>query len=142
MKEKKIRLRVITPETVKFDDKVDMVIMHCNTGYMGIMAGHEPRSAVLDYGIMRILDGAQEERQLAVFGGLAEVRDNLLTVLTSEAQWPHEIDLTHEHAQRDHLRQRLREHTSDLEIQRDQALLRRLLVRVKLGAQVPSDKQE
>jgi len=134
---KKIHLRVITPENVKVDDKVDMVIMRCNTGYMGILPGHEPRRAVLDYGIMRILGGSGDERRLAVFGGFAEIKDDILTVVTGEANWPQDIDMDNEHTKREHLKRRLQEHTNDLEIQRDQALLRRLLVRMEIGAYHP-----
>ena len=137
MKEKKIHLRVITPQAVKIDEKVDMVTMRCNTGYMGIMPGHEPRSAILDYGVMKITGGAEETRWLAVLGGLAEIRDNHLTVLTGEAEWPQDIDIAHEQKQRERLEQRLQGHKSDLEIRRDTALLRRSLVRIKLRSYHP-----
>ena len=142
MKEKKIHLRVITPETVKVDEKVDMVIMRCNTGYMGILPGHEPRSAVLDYGVMKILGGSQETRWLAVLGGLAEIKDNVLTVLTGEAEWPQDINIAHENTQRERLKQRLQEHQNDIEIQRVQALLQRSLVRIKLRSYHPVGEPE
>ena len=87
MPEKKVHLRVVTPEEVKVDEKADMIIMRCTTGDMGILPGHESRSAVLDYGVLRILDG-NDERRLAVFGGLAEVKNDVVTILTSVAERP------------------------------------------------------
>jgi len=142
MKEKKIHLRVITPEAIKVDEKVDMVIMRCNTGYMGILPGHEPRSAVLDYGVMKILGGAQETRWLAVMSGLAEIKNNVLTVLTGEAEWPQDIDIAHENTQRQRLNQRLQEHQNDIEFQRTQVMLQRSIVRIKLSSYNPVGESE
>ena len=56
MTEKKLRLQIMTPAEKKVDEDVNMVIMRCTTGDMGILPGHEPHSAVLDYGILRILN--------------------------------------------------------------------------------------
>ena len=134
MAEKKFVLRVITPHRVAFDEKVDMVIMRCTTGDMGIMYGHEPRSAVLDYGVFRIFGGDTDERWLAVYGGLAEIKDNILTVLTGGAEWPHEVDSKNAQEAEEHLRHRLQEHADDVDIRRDQALLRRALVQIELSS--------
>ena len=84
-------MRIVTPNEIKFDENVDMIIMRCTTGDMGILPGHEPHSAVLDHGEVRILDDGNE-RRLAVSGGIAEVRNNVLTILTSLAEWPEDID--------------------------------------------------
>ena len=75
-----------------FDEQVNMVIMRCTTGDMGIMAGHAAYSAVLDIGILRILDDDADERRIALFGGVARVLDNLLTILVHDAKWPDELD--------------------------------------------------
>ena len=65
MPEKKLQLRIVTPVKVKADQPADMVIMRCTSGDMGVLPGHEPRSAVLDYAPVRIrADGC--ERQIAV----------------------------------------------------------------------------
>jgi len=133
MAEKKIRLHIITPEQSKIDEDVDMVIMRCTTGDMGIMPGHETRSAVLDYGVMRILND-DNERWIAVYGGLAVIKDNVLTVLTHDAEWPEEIDRAHAHVTREHAERRLQEKTDDLEIQSDQVLLRRALVQIEVSS--------
>jgi len=82
----KLHLRVITPEETVVDEAVDMVIMRCSGGEMGVLPGHQPHAAVLREGTLRIKTGKQE-RRMAVQGGLATVRDNTLTVLTGEAEW-------------------------------------------------------
>ena len=130
---KKIRLRIVTPEEIKLDENVDMVIMRCTTGDMGILPRHEPCSAVLNYGALRILDGG-DERRIAVFGGLAEVRNDVLTILTDGAEWPKEIVRAHAMADLERAKSRLRERVDDIEIQDDIVLLRRALVRVEVSS--------
>ena len=140
MAEKKFNLRVITPHKVVFDEQVDMVIMRCTTGDMGIMYGHEPRSVVLAYGVFRIFSGDADERWLAVYGGLAEIKDNVLTVLTGGAEWPHEVDANRVQEEEEHLKQRLQEHIDDAELRRAEALLRRVFVRMELTSYPYLDK--
>ena len=136
----RLHLQVITPTGAKIDEKVEMVIMRCTTGHMGIMPGHEARVAALDFGVMRIFGGqAKNERWLAVFGGLAKIQDDTLTILTGEAEWPKDVDFAHAQTQREHYEQQLQEHIDDLEIVRDQALLWRTLLRLELSAYPHTD---
>jgi len=131
MADKKIRLRVLTPVGTKFDDDIDMVIFRCTNGDMGVLPDHEARSAALDYGIMRIIEN-KEERWLAIYGGIAEILDNVVTVVTNDAEWPEDINAEHAEAIREQVQQRLREKQDDVEIQRDEVLLRRLLVQLEI----------
>jgi len=130
---KKIRLRVITPQEIKFDEEIEMVIFRCTTGYLGVLPGHERRSAVLDFGVMRILGGEVNERWLAVFGGMAEISNDVVTVVSGAAEWPEDVDAAMSKAERERLEQRIKEHADDIEIQRDQALIWRELVRIELS---------
>jgi F-type H+-transporting ATPase subunit epsilon len=92
MADKKVHLQVVTPLGIKIERDVDMVIFRATTGDMGILPGHEPVSAVLDLGVMRIFDyNEEEESYMAIFGGLAEVKDNIVTIITSLAETPEEI---------------------------------------------------
>jgi len=129
---RKLHLRITTPENVKYDDNAEMVIMRCITGDMGIMADHEATSAILDYGVLRILDN-DEERRMAVFGGIAQVGDNKVTILANDAQWPEDIDMAFVEAERDRMARRSQESQDDLAIQRDQVLMRRTLVQMEVS---------
>ena len=134
MAAKKVRLRIVTPKEIKFNEDVDMIIMRCTTGDMGILPGHEPRSAVLNYGVLRILNDGNEHR-VAVFGGLAEMQNNVLTILTNGAEWPRDIDRASAMFDREHAERRLQERIDDIEIQDDLVLLRRALVRIEVSAE-------
>jgi len=129
---KKLHLRITTPENVKYDDEAGMVIMRCITGDMGILADHEATSAILDYGVLRIINGEQE-RRMAVFGGLAQVGDNKVTILANDAQWPEDIDMAFVEAERERMARRSQESLDDLTIQRDQILMRRTLVQMEVS---------
>jgi len=133
MMEERINLRVITPQAEKANEPADMVIMLTTTGAMGILPGHEARSVLLDYGVVRIFSDT-EERRIAVYGGIAEIRDNMLTILTPGAEWPEDIDHARAEAERETIERRLQESRDDTDIQRDQALLRRSLVRIEVSA--------
>ena len=131
MPKNKIRLKIITPAKVKVDEPADMIIMRCTSGDMGVLPGHEPRCAVLDYASLRIRGGGYE-RRIAVYGGLAVIENDVLTILTGDAEWPEEIDLAQAQADREHAQQRLREREDDTELRSDQVLLRRALVQIEV----------
>jgi len=95
MAAKKVHIRVVTPTGVLVDDHVDLAIMRCITGDLGVMGGHESRSGVLDYGVLRLVKGSKE-RQVAVHGGLVKIlkaEPTQLTILTDAAERSEKIDL-------------------------------------------------
>jgi len=133
MATEKLRLRIATPEKVKFDSEADMVIMRCITGDMGILPGREACSAILDFGVLRILQDGAEQR-MAVLGGIAQVRDDFVTILANDAQWPGDIDIAQ--AEEDHERSKLliREGGELLELQKEQVQMRRTLVQIEVSS--------
>jgi len=129
---RKLHLRIATPDNVKYDEEAEMVIMRCITGDMGVLADHEATSAILDYGVLRIIDG-EEERRMAVFGGLAQIGENKVTILANDAQWPEDIDVAFVEAERERMARRSQESLDDLTIQKDQILMRRTLVQMEVS---------
>ncbi|MCL2497965.1 MAG: ATP synthase F1 subunit epsilon [Symbiobacteriaceae bacterium] len=127
----KIHLRVYTPQQLKVDENVDMVILQSSQGPTGILPGHMPLSLMLQYGVARIVHN-NEERRLAIYGGLAQIQSNQLLVITSEAEWPEEIDLSLAESQRAEAESSLRLQTDSVEVQRTQVALRRSLVQIEV----------
>ena len=140
MANKKFLLRIITPAEVKIDEEVDMVIMRSTNGDVGILAGHESRSFALDYGITRILNDG-EERRIGTFGGFAIMQDNLLTISTSNAEWPEDIDRIQAEADREHAELDLKEKLDDTGLQSAKLLLRRSLVQIEVSSYSIINKQ-
>ena len=129
---KKLNLRIATPDNVKYDEEAELVILRCITGDMGVLADHEATSAILDYGILRIFND-DEERRMAVFGGIVQIGDNKVTILANDAQWPEDIDMAFVEAERDRVARRSQESQDDLQIQKDQVLMRRTLVQMEVS---------
>ena len=133
MATEKLRLRVATPKSVKYDRSADMVILRCITGDWGILPKHEASSAILDYGVLRIFRDGQE-RRMAVFGGIAQVKDNVVTVLANDAEWPEDIDKAVVEAEHEQLKNRSYDSTNLIEMQKEQVKLRRTLVQIEVSA--------
>ena len=117
----------------KVDKPVDMVIMRCIDGDWGVLAGHDKRSGVLDFGAIRIIDEGVE-RRLAAYGGIAEVKGGTLTILTHEVHWPEDINRERAKADRDYAEQHLREKLEDVDSQKYGVKLRRALVQIEVSA--------
>ena len=130
----KLRLRVATPKNVKYDKDADMVIMRCITGDWGVLPKHEASSAILDYGILRIVNTGEEERRMAVFGGIAQVKDNVVTVLANDAQWPEDIDRALAEAEHEQIKSRIQDSKDELSLQKEQVNMRRTLVQIEVSA--------
>jgi len=131
---KKLTLRIVTPEEVKVEEFADMVIMRCTTGDLGVLPGHEARTCVLaDDERLRIFDGGVEH-QLFVYGGLVEIKDDVLSILTIAAESPEEIDRAKAEAARNRAERRLRENVDNLELKKIQARIRREEVRIEVSS--------
>jgi len=137
MTDKKFQLRIITPSETKVDKPVEMVIMRCIDGDWGVMAGHDKRSGVLmDFGVVRVFDEGNE-RRLAAYGGIAEFQDDMLTILTSEAFWPEDIDLARAETDLEIAKQRLHDKSGkvdEAEVQMYGVRLRRSLVMIEVSS--------
>ena len=87
---KTIRLRVLTPMRVAYDKQVSMFVARTVDGDMGVLFGHEPRSAVLADWALRIFPDAQNrgEELLMVLGGILTVKDNTAVIVSDMAEYP------------------------------------------------------
>ena len=136
-----LRLRVITPRELKIDEEVGMVIMHCPGGDMGVLPGHDYYVVQLDYGSLRYHAGDAVHR-MAVFGGVAEIKDDVVTVITSGALWPWEANRAEAEAEREQIERRMLESDDAMELQRDQVLLRRALVQMEVASETLISKPD
>lgn len=77
---------IVTPEEQVLDQQVSQVIFPAYDGKIGILTDRAPLLAKLGVGALR-LDPAGSGQQLTFFvdGGIAQMKDNKLTVLTNEA---------------------------------------------------------
>jgi F-type H+-transporting ATPase subunit epsilon len=87
----KIRLRIVTPTRLLLDEEVDEVTAPGAMGEFGVLPNHIAFLTLLVPGEMSYKQG-MTKRYLAVSDGYAEVLNNVMTVLTSAAEFAKEID--------------------------------------------------
>ena len=80
----KVRCTIVTPERAVLDAVCDMVILPLYDGELGVLAGRAPFVGQLGPGELRLKTGEVSAR-FFVDGGFAQVRDNVVNVLTARA---------------------------------------------------------
>src|SRR5688572_33433938 len=86
------RCVIVTPEQQVLDESLTQVILPAHDGLVGILTDRAPLLVKLGQGPLRVdLPGGQA-RHYYVEGGVAQMKDNRLTILTNEATPANEID--------------------------------------------------
>ena len=83
---------IVTPEQQVLDETVTQVILPAHDGQLGILTDRAPLLVKLGLGPLRIDGATGNNRLLFVEGGIAQMKDNRLTILTNEAIPANEID--------------------------------------------------
>ena len=87
----RIHCVVVTPERTLFDARVEFVALPLYDGELGILPGRTPLIGRLGFGELRTRDVTNINRYF-IDGGLAQVRDDVVTVLTNRAIPAAQID--------------------------------------------------
>jgi F-type H+-transporting ATPase subunit epsilon len=82
---------VVTPERAVLDEKVEFVALPMYDGELGVLPGRAPLIGRLGYGELRLRRGDRVQR-FYVDGGFAQVRANVVTVLTPRAIKGEDLD--------------------------------------------------
>src|SRR5579871_785646 len=88
-----LRVRLVTPERILFEETADAVELPAKNGYMEVLYGHAPLLAELGAGDVRIHGGGAGGEQIYnVSWGFVEVLPDRVTILANDALRPEEID--------------------------------------------------
>jgi F-type H+-transporting ATPase subunit epsilon len=87
-----IRLEIVTPERLAYEDDVDAVTLPGIEGELGVLPHHAPLITTLGLGELRIRKGGAEEA-FAIVGGFLQVRPDKVVVMAETADMASEIDL-------------------------------------------------
>jgi len=82
MADRKLQCVIATPERAVLDEPADMVILPMIDGELGVQPRRAALVGRLGNGELRIKNGDQTKR-LRVEGGFAQVRSDVVTVLTT-----------------------------------------------------------
>ena len=87
-----VRCRVLTPEGTIYDQETDFVVVWLEDGQLGIAPGRKPMVARLGIGPLRIGRAGKEPKYYYIEGGLVEVAENVVSVLTERAIPAEQLD--------------------------------------------------
>jgi F-type H+-transporting ATPase subunit epsilon len=87
-----LRVQFVTQEGMLFEDPaVDKVVLPGSEGEMGILPHHAALLTTLSFGELRITKGGAEESYI-VYGGIAEVGADHVTILADTAESSFAVD--------------------------------------------------
>jgi F-type H+-transporting ATPase subunit epsilon len=81
---KQLQCVIVTPEKAVVDEAADMVILPMIDGELGVQPGRAAVIGQLGKGELRLKLGAETKRW-QITGGFAQVRNDVITVLTTKA---------------------------------------------------------
>ncbi|KYC73050.1 F0F1 ATP synthase subunit epsilon [Bacillus coagulans] len=121
---------VVTPDGPVYNAEVEMVIAKAKSGEIGILYGHVPLVAPLDIGVVRFKNGDQE-KVVAVSGGILETRSNQVTILAQAAETPEQIDIRRAEEAKQRAEKRLHQsHQDDTDFRQAELALKRAMNRI------------
>ncbi|WP_315121821.1 ATP synthase F1 subunit epsilon [uncultured Clostridium sp.] len=85
-------LKVVTSNGIFFDEEVDMAILRCVNGDIGILKGHAPLISLIGIGKLRIKQNGKI-KEAAIAGGYVEVNKEDTLIVCDAIEWPNEIDI-------------------------------------------------
>jgi F-type H+-transporting ATPase subunit epsilon len=83
---------VVTPEQQVLDEQVTQAVVPAHDGQVGILTGRAPLLIKLGVGELRLDVAGGQSRAFLIDGGVAQMKDNRLTILTDDAIPAAEID--------------------------------------------------
>ena len=125
-----LNLKIITPERVVLEQQVDSVTATAIDGELQILPNHEPIITALSIDVLRYRFG-QTEETAAVLGGLMEVGENEVTVLSDTAELGLEIDETRARESAQKAEAEKTQKTDKLDVYFSEMALSKAMARVK-----------
>ncbi|MCL1950051.1 MAG: ATP synthase F1 subunit epsilon [Turicibacter sp.] len=118
-----MEVRVVTPDKVIYDGTAKTVVVRGMDGDFAIKKNHCPLIAPLGIGELKIVDENDKNKYVAVDGGIVEVSNNQVRVLSRDAILAEDIDiatvqmkLERSRREKDNLNGRVEQECQDREI--------------------------
>jgi ATP synthase, F1 epsilon subunit (delta in mitochondria) len=88
---KKIQCSILTPDRYLYEGEIAFAVVQVYNGEMGFLVDHAPLIAELGLGEVRLQDGKTTE-YFIIEGGVVEIRNNKLIILTEMANKKEELN--------------------------------------------------
>jgi F-type H+-transporting ATPase subunit epsilon len=130
---KTLNLKIITPQKVLLEEEVEAVYSKSVDGEFGILPGHVSYMTPLSIGVTEYIQGDKKEF-ISTMGGILQVKDNTVTILSDMAELGEQIDVTRAKAAQERAEARLRTAAKDVDTDRAQAALARAIARIRAAS--------
>lgn len=87
-----IRCEIVSQDKPIYEGDVDIVVIPGTAGIMGILPNHAPLLTTLNFGVIQVRYGNEEEN-FTVAGGVAEIQPDIVTILADRAENVEKIDI-------------------------------------------------
>ena len=124
-------LRIITPDRVFYENRVEMVEFNTTEGEIGVLPGHIPLTVIIKPGVLNITE-SDGEKEAALHAGFAEILPDKVTILAEIVEWPDEIDGARAEAARIRAEERLHNKTSETDLKKAEFALQRAIARIEV----------
>src|SRR5947209_3532052 len=114
---------IVTPEQQVLDEPVSQAIVPAEDGLIGILTDRAPLLAKIGLGPLRIDSADGRQRTFLIEGGVAQMKDNRLTIVTNVAWAPDQLDAAAARAEYDEAA--AKQATSPRELEERDRLMRR-----------------
>lgn len=125
-----LNLKIITPERIVLDSQVDQVTAVANDGELTILPGHEPLVTTLAVDVLRYKVKGEEETA-AIIGGIMNVNNAEVEILSDMAELDVEIDEARASQAKARLEAEKTQKTDKLDAYMTEMALSRAMVRLK-----------
>lgn len=95
---------LITPDGILIHEPISKVVAHSESGEIGILANHANLKSKLKSAPLRYVDVQGQQNYIAVLGGIIEVKNNKITILTDFAEKGSDINVAEAHKAADKAR--------------------------------------
>ena len=129
----RLRLEILTIERQLLDEQVSMVIAPGADGVLGILPHHQPMLTALEHGELVIRIAGQDDRYVAIGGGVMQVLPDHVVVLADRAEHAAEIDLALAEEAHQRALESMERGATDLELGHARAALRHSAVRLAVA---------
>lgn len=131
----KLNFKIITPEKILIDEQVDEIYSKSVDGEFGILPGHIDYMTALNIGVTKFRVN-EEDKFAATIGGILQVSQNNVTILTDSAELGEEIDLPRAKAAKERAEARLRTAVRDVDVDRAETALARAMARIQAASKI------
>ncbi|MGD9680238.1 MAG: ATP synthase F1 subunit epsilon [Candidatus Obscuribacterales bacterium] len=135
------QLKVITPERIVLDTPAQSITATARDGQLTVLPRHEPLVTALGVDVLTYKDKEGVEHSAAIIGGILEVGENTVTVLSDTAELGIEIDEARANQAKARAEAEKIQKTDKLDTQLAELALTRAIARLKAVEMIKSRRK-